>query len=261
MAIGKFITTLFLLTGFVNSKAQVSIERNKTYHILSIKSGINQIKEANLHSKVNTGSIIELSYGFERNKSNLKSFRFSIGYSRLKTKLEDLSASVNLKLNTSYSLNVILFQKKNIKFYLGPKISLAYSAAYFPQWDDSHLYWGNYFSVGANTVGIIKFKNKNELISSLSIPLFNLYSRPDYLRLYKIDNIGFGGIVKLLNSNIKPGFWDHAFETQFETSYRFQAFSNKAEEIFFSFEFLRIAGNEGKPLTQISNQLGIKFLL
>ena len=252
---------LVLIFGFAKAEAQDSLLLEKRHHFISAWFGVNQIKDENLHPKVSTGTITELSYGFERRKNNFTQFQFILGYSRLKTKFEELSASANFKLNLNYSYNLNLYQNNKLKYYLGPKAVLAYSACYFPLWDESHLYWADYFSIGVNNILSVRLKNKNEWLASLSIPIFSLYSRPDYLRLYKIDAVDFGGIAKNLNSDITPGFWGNAFELNFETAYCFPVFKNNMQAFTYSLEFLRIKKNDGKPFTQLSHQIGIKFWL
>jgi hypothetical protein len=135
------INSIFLLL-ILTSVQTLAQERDssRTNHFISLQFGVNQIKDENLIPKVSTGTITELSYGFEKRKTNWQQFHFTLGYSRLKTKLEDLSKSFNLQLNLGYSRSYALLQKKNFKYYLGPEVNLAYDASYFPNWDDSHLY-------------------------------------------------------------------------------------------------------------------------
>jgi hypothetical protein len=232
-----------LVFGFLNADAQDTTSLCKT------------------HPKVSTGTITEITYGFGRRKTNFSQFQFSIGYSRLRAKLEEFSVTANFKLKMHYSHNRILFQKNNWKYYLGPKAMLEYSGCFFPQWDESHLYWADYFSLAANNIFSYRLKNENEWLTSLSFPLLSFYSRPDYLRLYKIDDTSFGGVVNNLNRDIKSGFWGNAFQLHVETSYRFPAFKNKTEVFFYSFEYIRIKKNDGNPFTQLSHQIGIKLLL
>lgn len=232
-----------------------------TYHSIAIQLGMNQVRDENLHPKVHTGSINELAYEFESKAAILRQFRFAVGYSWIKTELEDLSKTLNLKLNMGYSQCYSLVKGSNFEYYAGPEAGLAYNVAYFPNWDDSHLYWANYISLGVQNAVSVQFDNGNEWISSLSIPLFTMYSRPELYRLYKIDDIDFGGFVNNLNSNFTPAFWGNAFYLKLKTEYRFPAFGNKREAFTYSLEFLRIKSGDGNPFTQISHQIGIKLLL
>lgn len=102
----------------------------KANQFISLQFGLNKIKDENLLPKVSTGTITELSYGFEKRKTNLQQFHFTVGYSRLKTEFEDLSKTANLELNMDYNLGYQLAQKNNFTYYLGPEMRLSYNACY-----------------------------------------------------------------------------------------------------------------------------------
>ena len=252
--------TCFLSMSLFTAQAQDS---TRFFHLVGGQFGVNQVKDENLHPKVSTGTITELSYGFENitRSNSLQQFNLNMGYSRLKTELEDLSKSVNLKLNLNYSSNYRLLHKKNFNYYLGPGITLAYSGSYFPNWDESHLYWANHLSLGVKNIFSFTIKNKNEWVSSISIPLYSAYSRPQLYRLYKMDDITFGGFVKSYHDNISTSHFINVFFLKVQSEYRFPVFSKKKEAVTYTFDFLRMKGKDARPFTQLSHQIGIKFFL
>ena len=233
----------------------------KTYQFISLQFGINQIKDENLLPKVSTGTITELSYGFEKRKLKLQQFHFTVGYSRLKTEFEDLSKTANLELNMDYNLGCQLAQKNNFTYYLGPELRLSYNACYFPNWDDSHLYWADHLSIGAQNNFLLQFKNKNTWLTSISMPLFSIFSRPELYRLYKIDDIDFAGFAVNLNSNITAAHLTNVFYLNLQSEYCFPAFENKSEAFTYTFKWLRVKHDEGNPFNQVNHQIGIKFFL
>jgi hypothetical protein len=254
----RLIIPLFFLSATALSQEKDSTE---TMHIIALRFGVNQIKDENLNTKVSTGTLTEFSYGFEKRTASWQKFHLTLGYSRLKTQVEDLSKSVNLKLNTGYSMSFKIVQGNNFKYYLGPEANIAYDGCFFPNWDDSHLYWADYFSVGVRNIFSVKLKNKNEWVTDVSIPLFSVFSRPELYRLYKIDDTDFGGIVHNLNSDLTAAHLTNVFFFHLQTEYRFPVFKNKTQAFTYSFEWLRVKNNDGNPFSQLSHQIGIKFFI
>ncbi len=230
-------------------------------HVIQVQFGVNQIKDENLHPKVSTGTITDFSYGFEKRKKVWHQFHFTLGYSRLKTELEDLSKSLNIKMDAGYSWNYPLAQKNNFKYYLGPEASISFSLCFFPNWDDSHLYWADYYSIGVRNSFSVKLKNENEWVAFVSLPLFSVFSRPELYRLYKIDDTDFGGIMSNLNSNLAPAHLTNVFYAKFQTEYRFRVFKNKQQAFTFATDYTRVKHDDGNIFSQLSYQIGIKFLL
>jgi hypothetical protein len=102
---------LFILFAVgLNAQTPNSLRMN---HSVGFRFGINQVKDENLHPKVSTGTITEFSYGFEKKRENLQRFQFMLGYSRLRTELEDMSKSVDflISLIRKESLRQIFINK------------------------------------------------------------------------------------------------------------------------------------------------------
>ena len=249
---------LLLLSGAVPAQEK---DPSRTWHNLSLQFGVNQIRDENLHPKVSTGTITEFSYGFEKRRKNWQKFHLTLGYSRLKTKLEDLSKTINLKINLGYSNGFRLTHGAKFLYYLGPEVTLAYNDSYLPNWDDSHFYWADYLSVGVRNSFWVKVKSRSEWVSDISVPLFSVFSRPDLYRLYKIDDTSFGGMLGNLNSNITAAHLTNVFFVLFRTEYRFPVFKNQVQAFTYSFEWVRVRHDDGNPYNQLSNQIGIKFYL
>ncbi len=230
-------------------------------HVIGIGNGFNQIKEENLLPLVHTGSVASVSYEFRNMKGSYQGFQSAIGYSRLKTRSESLSDTVNMGINASYSYCFGLMGRDAVRYYLGPQAKVAYSVAYYPNWDDSHLYWADYYSAGLSNILSFDLRNDKRLFFNLSVPLLSFYSRPDSIRLYKIDEVSPGGILDNLNSDIKPGFWNSAFLLHFSVEYQFPVFRSKRESIAYSLDFTRMKRKDGNPFTQLMHKIGLKILL
>jgi hypothetical protein len=259
-----FIFLIFFL-GLLNSQiigqAKAVSSMPSKSNSFNLQFGINQIREMDLLPLVHKGTLGEFTFETEREKVNLSQFQISVMYSRVKTNLEELSKSGNIKLRLNYSYNFRIIQNDKIRYYLGPQTSLCYSFMLFPNWDDSHGYWADYLSFGPNNILSVSLKHEREWFTSLNFSIFSLFSRPDEVRPYKMDDSSFGGIIKALNSNIEPGFLNRAFEINLKTEYRFPVLVNKREAFTFNMDVSQISRKSEQPIIQIITRVGIKIML
>jgi hypothetical protein len=251
---------MVLLCLAITANAQPG-DSNPIANVIGFQFGVNQIKDENLHPKVSTGTSTELFYAFEKKGKTWSRFQFTLGYSRLKTGLEDLSKTINLQLDFDYSLNFFASGKSNFKYYVGPEARIAYNVSFYPNWDDSHLYWANYYALGVSNILFIQLNNEKQWINSLSMPVFSVFSRPDLYRLYKIDDTDFSGIAHNLNSNLAPATVTNVFYIKFQTEYRVPIFKEKQQGFIFSTDYSLVREKDGNPFSQLNYQVGIKMLL
>lgn len=253
---------IFILIGNLLKGQDTDLSSNhvKTYSV-NFQLGLNQIKELNLLPLVHKGRLTELSFETEKITSSLRRFEFSFLYSRIKTGEEELAKSGNIKLGFDYSYNFLIFQKNNLKYYLGPQASLCYSYMLYPNWDDSHGYWADYLSFGPNSILSVSLKHETEWFTSLNFAVIGFFSRPEEIRPYKMDNSSIEGILKALNSNIETGSVNRAFQLSFKTEYRFPVFVNKREAITYDMNIIRLSQKNEQPVFQFIWQVGIKIML
>jgi hypothetical protein len=256
-----FLLSIMLLIGCrINAQDQDSLSGNKIYSV-GLQIGLNQIREMNLLPLAHRGTLSELSLETEKRKNGLRLFQFYFTYSRVRTSMEELFPSANIRLGLNYSYNFQIFQKNKFKYYLGPQSSLSYSLMIYPNWDESHNYWANFLTLGASNVVSVSPGNDNEWVTSLNFSVFGIFSRPEESRPYKMDDNTSGGVLKELNSNIEPGSMNNLLQVNFKTEYRFPVFVTKREAITFNMDIIRIAGKEGQPVLQIISRIGIKIML
>jgi hypothetical protein len=237
-----------------------SYNHDKTYSV-KFQLGLNQIKEMNLLPLVHKGRLTVLSFETEKVKSSLRQFQFSFLYSRIKTGLEEIPKSGNIKLGVDYSYNFLIFQKNDLRYYCGPQASLCYSYMLYPNWDDSHGYWADYMSFGPNNIFSVLLKNEREWFTSLNFSLIGFFSRPEEIRPYKMDDSSVDGILKSMNSNIEHGSVNRLFQINFKTEYRFPVFVKKREAITYDMNIIRLSQKNEQPVFQLTWQIGIKIML
>lgn len=252
---------LILISTLVKGQdTQLSSDHDKTYSV-NFKLGLNQIKELNLLPLVHKGRLTELSFETEKVKSSLRHFQISFLYSRIKTGAEEMPKSGNIKLGFDYSYNFPIFQKNNLRYYLGPQASLCYSYMLYPNWDDSHGYWADYLSFGPENILSVSVKHDREWFTSLNFSLISFFSRPEEIRPYKMDDSSVGGILKAMNSNIETGTVNRALQINFRTEYRFPVFVNKREAITYDMNIIRLSQKNEQPVIQYNWRIGIKIML
>jgi hypothetical protein len=259
-----FIPVIFILllngSRIKGQDPDSSFNPHKIYSI-NIQLGLTQIKEMNLLPLTHKGILTELSFETEKIKSSLRQFQLSLVYSRVKTGLEEMAKSGNIKFGLTYSYNFLILQKNNVRYYLGPQVSLCYSYMLFPNWDDSHGYWADFLSLGPNNILSVNLRNESEWFTSLNFSLFSLFSRPEEIRPYKMDDSSFGGILKDLNSNIEPGLMNKALQIGLKTEYRFPVFVTKREAMTYNMDIIRFSQKDEQPIFQIICRFGIKIML
>jgi hypothetical protein len=253
---------ILVLTGSgINGQDPDSSSGHNKYFSINLHTGLNQIKEKSLLPLVHKGMVTEMSFETEKLKRNMRQFEFLFTYSCLKTSLEEMAKSGNIRLGLNYAYNFLIFQKNNIRYYLGPQTSLCYSFMLYPNWDESHSYWADYLSFGANNIISVSLRHESEWFTSLSFPILGFFSRPEDMRPYKMDDSSPGGVLKALNSNIELGSLNKLLLINYKTEYRFPILVNKREAITFNLDILRMSRKEGDPVLQIVTTFGIKIML
>jgi hypothetical protein len=205
--------------------------------------------------------VTEFSLEKEKVKSSFRQFQLLLSYSRLKTSLEEMAKSGNIRVGLNYSYNFLILHQNNFRYYAGPQTSLLYSFMLYPNWDESHSYWADYLCLGASNILCASFSRKREWFTFLNFSILGLFSRPDPVRPYKMDNYETGGVWEALNSNVAAGLMNDLLLINYRTEYRFPVFTRLREAITFNMNIARLSRNDGKPVFQIINTFGIKIML
>jgi len=255
------IKFILLQCAFATGIFAQPVDSTKLQHMVSFQLGFNQVKDENLHPKTSSGLASQVSYGFEKQKKHFHHFEFALAYSRLKTEQEELSKTVDLRLRLEYTLDFKVVDHPAFLYRLGPDIVLDYNGSFFPNWDDSHLYWADYLSIGIKNTLQVPFHDQREWRTTVAFPLFSVFSRPELYRLYKIDETDAAGIISNLNSDITAAHLTNVFHLRFQTEYRFPVFRQSRESLFYTFEWVRVRNDEGFPFQKLVHAIGIKFFL
>jgi hypothetical protein len=229
-----------------------TIKRNN----IKLDFGINQIKEENMHPKVHSGTITGLSYNRHLKSKNISEFGINIRYSRAKTVYEDLSATVNAHIIVNYQYLFKTLYRAKFMYAVGPETYLNYNVSFYPNWDESHLYWANSFSLGASNKLSYQISKSNTLVFDLRFSVISIISRPEKDRQYKIDDLSFGGIMKDLNSNLEFCSVDKALLVAYQIEYQFHFSPKVSQAICYSYDYSRINRKQGSPFQNNIHRLG-----
>ena len=226
---------------------------------IQVYFGLNKIKEKNLNNKVHSGISYLLKYDHVKIKRNLSKYNFSFLFSKIKTPYESASNSMNIQLNGNCGYLFSLKKTKKYDIFLGPNISGNYRLLFFPNWDDSHLYWANDFSLNISNRVNYSLTTKTSLLFDFDISVLSLFNRPELYRNYKIDDVSVGGIIKNMNSNFNFGTVNRVFKFHFLTEYQFQISNKVKQAIIYSFNYNAFNAKESMPFQNVIHQLSFKI--
>jgi hypothetical protein len=226
---------------------------------LQFDFGMNQIKEENIHPKVHSGTIAGLSFNRHIQSKNISDLGISIRYSRVKTVYEDLSATVNAQITGDYRYLFKTFSKCRLMYAVGPEAYICYIVSYYPNWDDSHLYWANQISLGASNLFSYQISKSKTLVFDLRFSVLSFISRPEKDRQYKIDDLSFGGIMKSLNSNFESGSVDKSLRIAYQMEYQIHFNPKFTQAICYEYDYVKIKGKESFLFQANSHRLALKI--
>jgi hypothetical protein len=226
---------------------------------LQLNFGINQLKEEKLHPKVHSGTITTLSYGRCFKSRNISELEFSLSYSRVKTTYEDWAKTINGQLAADYKYLFTAVSRNKIAYSIGPEIKICYNVNFYPNWDESHLYWANQLSLSVGNRFSYQVDDSKSLLLDLGFSLLSASSRPINDRQYKIDDTSFGGIVKSFHSNPEFGSFGKAFRLSCKAEYRFHLNRKATKAFCYSFDYAKADGDNSSLFQNNINQLGFKI--
>jgi len=254
----KIPLTIFNILLLISSFGQQP-DDTSNYWSLSVKTGINHIKEQNLHPKVHLGTataVVFNRYGQNKHTSDLE---LSILYSRPKTNFEPLAATINAQLGISYRKLFGLCSSAKTDFSAGPAAAIDYNISYYPNWDDSHLYWANCFAIGAAGKGAVRFANSKQLLFDAQLSALSFLSRPEADRQYKIDDLSFSGLMENFHSNTTFGTVNQSFSLKLKSEYIFLLTSKLSQSFTYQYSYSRQNSRSAALFENSIHTIGLKM--
>ena len=228
-------------------------------HSLYLQFGRYELKEENLHGKVHKGLLYGLTYEHSKQSKNLSQYNIGLVFSRLKTTYEELPTSANVQLFGNYNYLFEMINNAKFSYHFGPEFRAHYDLSFYPNWDESHLYWADYVSIGVGNQFHYRINEKQSLRINAGLPFVSIISRPELNKQYKIDDISFGGILNSMNSNIEGGTLNRSFYFRSKIEYHFQISDRIGEAICYSYNYNRVKSSNGHPFQSNQHNLGLKI--
>ncbi len=251
------IAILIMLAFTTTIVAQTDSLMKKNSFQLSL--GLNQIKEKNINTKVHSGLSYLLKYSREKEKKNISQYNVSFLFSKIKTKYESASRSMNIQLRGNYGYFFNFKRTEKYRFFVGPNLSANYRLSFYPNWDDSHLYWADDFSLGLSNHLQYLINDKKSLLLGFNVSVLSIFSRPQLHRNYKIDVVSFGGIINNMNSNFQFGTVNRALNIYFQGEYQFKISDKMNQAIVYTFCYSTFKGSESMPFQNMLHNLSFKI--
>jgi len=261
MSCKKTIKLILFFIFIVIGKIIFAQNNVKNNFIISLQPTYYQIKENNINGLVHANIGYKLDLYFEKYKNRLlNTISISGSYMRPKTKYENSISSVFAGIKLQYDLLYQINQLGKQNIFVGGLIKADYKLAFFPSWDDSHLYWANFFGFGLKSKFEKNINDNKTFICSVEIPILGLVSRPETYRYYKIEEVSFKNLISKNHSQLKLSTFNNYFEANAALGINYKITNKFAVGFQYNIEFARIKTNYSQPFFVLQQGLGLKLI-
>lgn len=134
---------------------------------------------------------------------------------------------------------------------------MQYHLSFFPNWDESHLYWSN--TLNLNLEQRVKFSPKEgHFISAhVNIPLILGLSRPERTRDYKMDDFTGIGILKSLHSQPTFRYFGNSFQIYTHILYEFPKKCKGVPGVHYQFSYMEFATKNSEKFQSSIHTFGL----
>jgi hypothetical protein len=229
---------------------------------LQIGLGILQQQEQNLFPRTHKGHQVKLSYLLQREGNIVTDIETAISFAKIGTVLEENNKSLNLQAAFSVATLFPISKTDTWDFFVGPFINLHYNMSFYPNWDESHLYWANQLNSGIYTRITYDLGNRNKAFTwEMKIPVIGLLSRPETNRNYKIDDFSMRGVLESTHGQAQLFSVFQCFQFHNKLAYNFLIKKQKKASIGYQFSYAKLKTDYSNPLIQNSQIIIFNFSL
>ena len=193
-------------------------------------------------------------------KSQIHRLSLSTTFSRPKNEYEPAHVSFwispELKYTYLHSLKPFTFGS----LFLGANFQAEYQIAYYALWDDSHMYWADFWGIGLSSFFEKIKDDRKAYFASFEFPLFGGLSRPPVYRDYKMDETSAGGIMESLHQEIKPVTFLNYINPALSLGVRLKYSDHFSNAFYYHFEYIKADLAVSKPYKQLQHGIGITFI-
>jgi len=181
-------------------------------------------------------------------------------YARPKNEFEPANVTLAMNVDLKYSYLIKLKSVEKAGLYLGGMAQADYKLAYYALWDDSHMYWADFWGIGFSSWLEKPLKERSGFIASFELPVFGLASRPPLRRDYKIDDQSFGGIMEMAHQDLKVVSPVSYFNPVLKFGIRLKYSDKFSTDFYYHFEYLNADISYSDEYKQLQHGLGINLI-
>jgi hypothetical protein len=172
---------------------------------LSLSATSYALKEKVLNPLRHDGTFVSVGVFYERPRAtSTNRFDLEIVFNPVSSRYEDSKDSYASDLRLSYRhARRVATLRPDLRLLVGGLVGLSSQVTYFDNWDQSHFYWVTAYGIGPTATLDYRRWAAHSLSVEVSIPVFELVSRPRSPVLYKTANSDFGWIVGKLHEDMR----------------------------------------------------------
>lgn len=235
--------------------------RGRIWHDIHLDVGIDQVRERNLHPKIHRGPLIGINYSYGSMSRYIYSVEAGLSGSLLKTKYENSLKSSHIRLYANYYHLFSVAGNRTVSWFFGPEARLNYSVGFYPEWDESHMYWANYMATGFRNKFVAAIFPYQQLMLDISLPLIFIASRPASDRPYKMDDFSFTGILKNLHNHAEVSSWKKSFVLDIFLEHQMQTRRIRMPAFYYSLYYCKLRSIDSRTFNNVVHRVGVKFYL
>lgn len=219
-----------------------------------------QIKENNfcgLKHK-NFGSKFQLSFLKTKDKY-YQTYNFSVDFVRPESKYEDGALSVYASIKFQYDILFPVNQLHLGNFQIGGLAKADYKFAYYPNWDESHLYWANFIGFGFKSKYLKTITENKNIYISIDLPILGMVSRTETDRYYKIEELNFSNIIAKNHQHLQLSSVNNYFDLNLNIGINLKYSQDFSTDFVYFCEYANIYTNYSKTFRMLQHGLALKL--
>ncbi len=219
--------------------------------------------EHNLHGLRHTNPGIMLSATWSNQQLQHRQVAsLEAGFTKPKAALEPAAYSIGLLLEARYHYQQQLATGQNGTFYAGGWAGAHYNLAFYPNWDESHMYWANFAGMGFGSHWQKPLTGKaKQVFADFNLPLLGGLSRPQLYRNYKIEDTSPSAILKTNHKDMQLAGPAQYINLELKTGLVLNTSTRINWAVYYQVNYINATTTYANPYKQIRHGLGIRAVL
>jgi hypothetical protein len=219
-----------------------------------------QRMERNLHGmRHNSPGILLFTEWSKQKLKHRHVASLEAGFTKPKAAFEPAAYSIGLLLETRYHYQRQIITGQQGTFYAGGWVGAHYNLAFYPNWDESHMYWANFAGLGFSTHWQKQLTGTSKhVFADVSLPLLGGISRPPLHRDYKIEDTAPSAIIKTNHKDMQLAGPAQYFNPNLKLGLQLNTTSRLACALYYQANYIHATTTYSNPYKQIRHGIGIR---